>query len=434
MLLHNLTTSLFGTTRPCDRVLEAACAKPVERLEGRVLLAAAAAADGEVMALADFNGDGRDDRVIYQRVRGRDSTGGRLKIMIRTDDGFERADAVHVGRVTDVAVGDFNNDGDLDLAVTQQTNREAVNKRGKELKRMRKLALKNDAAQRDAADGGDASAAAGENGNNGNGNGGSLLCGDDIGLNGGDADATATSRGLRLLAHVPPIVDGDGDTNDQDPDPDVGLGGGGIGTGGDGNTGIDDDQDEDEDDNDGVTGDDDVTNDDDEDNDQDNNGVPDDSGGSVRPGDFGDRPGRPRPGGEIHDTLVFDGDRVRRERNDGNGNGDGNGDNDRGGRRGANNDRRRRVLASQVLVALGNGNGTFDAAQSVTSTPVFGASRIRAGDFNDDGNEDLLVRARNTNENGKPIKKGDRLGWIVFYGNGDGTFSRGDNVDPDTLD
>ena len=63
----------------------------------------------------------------------------------------------------------------------------------------------------------------------------------------------------------------------------------------------------------------------------------------------------------------------------------------------------------QIEVLLGNGDGTFQAAQSFDSGGLQG-SEIAATDLNGDGKMDLIV----SNEVGNSIS--------IFLGNGDGTF------------
>ena len=463
-MLHNLTTSLFNPVRSTDQRLQAACVEPVQRLEGRVMLAS----DRDIVATADFNGDDRQDIVIYRRNAGRNG-GGQLRVLLNTGDGYQRADTIAVGRVADVAVGDFNNDGSPDLVVAQRTNLEAVNKRSKARKGIGPLAHDGDNIPDESggnnAGGGNGSNAGGAGGNNGGGAindgggngggnaGGNNAGGGNVGVNDGGGNAGGGNNsgggngggtngggnngggensgggedlcgdqlrpsGLKLLATVRDPVDGDGDLDDEDPDPAPPLGGGSAGTGGDDS----DEENDGDDNNNGVDGDDNVSeDDDDDDNDRDNNGIDDDDRGTAR--GPRDGPRRPRRGGRVSDPDVRDGDDARRNGGRGNGNGsNGNGNNRNRSGSGSNN--RLRVAASQVLIALGNGDGTFDAAQSVTSATLFGVSRIRVGDFNNDGNDDLRVRARNTNSKGKPTTDGGRHVWITFNGEGDGTFSR----------
>src|SRR5688572_12712621 len=104
MLLHNLTTSPFGPSWLSNPVLEAACARPIERLEGRLLLAAS---DGDIVASGDFNDDGRQDIVVYRRNAGKNG-GAQLRVMLADNNGYRRGATIQVGRVSDVAVGDFD--------------------------------------------------------------------------------------------------------------------------------------------------------------------------------------------------------------------------------------------------------------------------------------------------------------------------------------
>src|SRR5688500_8523881 len=126
---RNLTKSTF---RPADRTtpqIQAACAETIERLERRVMLAS----DGEIVASGDFNGDDRRDIVVYRRNAGRNG-GAQLRVFVGSADGMRRVSTVQVGIVRDVAVGDFNNDGSLDLVVAQKRNEEALEKAAKGLR------------------------------------------------------------------------------------------------------------------------------------------------------------------------------------------------------------------------------------------------------------------------------------------------------------
>ena len=71
-----------------------------------------------------------------------------------------------------------------------------------------------------------------------------------------------------------------------------------------------------------------------------------------------------------------------------------------------------------VLILLGNGDGTFGAAQGFGINIDVLPSQLATGDFNDDGNLDLVVA--NAAPNG--------LGASVLLGRGDGTFSSAPEV------
>jgi len=72
---------------------------------------------------------------------------------------------------------------------------------------------------------------------------------------------------------------------------------------------------------------------------------------------------------------------------------------------------------SEIKVLLGNGDGTFGHGTIAAYGYVgVGPSAIATGDFNNDGNEDLVFGA---NPNGPPYHLG------VSLGNGDGTFRKG---------
>ena len=70
---------------------------------------------------------------------------------------------------------------------------------------------------------------------------------------------------------------------------------------------------------------------------------------------------------------------------------------------------------NNVSILLGNGNGTFQAA--VNYPAGFGPSSIAVGDFNGDGNPDLVVTNASSADNGAG---GTTVG--VLLNNGDGTF------------
>jgi uncharacterized protein (DUF2141 family) len=70
---------------------------------------------------------------------------------------------------------------------------------------------------------------------------------------------------------------------------------------------------------------------------------------------------------------------------------------------------------SSVLVLLGNGDGTFQAAAEYG--PVVNPYCVAVGDFNGDGNLDLAVA-----DAGDPLGGGADAGVSVLLGNGDGTF------------
>jgi hypothetical protein len=70
---------------------------------------------------------------------------------------------------------------------------------------------------------------------------------------------------------------------------------------------------------------------------------------------------------------------------------------------------------SSVLVLLGNGDGTFQAAAEYG--PVVNPYSVAVGDFNGDGNLDLAVA-----DAGDPLGGGAGAGVSVLLGNGDGTF------------
>ncbi|MGA8493357.1 MAG: FG-GAP-like repeat-containing protein [Terriglobales bacterium] len=77
--------------------------------------------------------------------------------------------------------------------------------------------------------------------------------------------------------------------------------------------------------------------------------------------------------------------------------------------------------AGSISVLLGNGDGTFQAAQ-VYATGGFGASSVGIGDLNGDGNPDVVVANQCSTSN---CKSGGSLS--VLLGNGDGTLQAANN-------
>jgi hypothetical protein len=69
----------------------------------------------------------------------------------------------------------------------------------------------------------------------------------------------------------------------------------------------------------------------------------------------------------------------------------------------------------KIWVLLGNGDGTFKKPTSLVVHPYSGAFSFAAGDFNSDGNTDLIANYL-TSSNGKQSETD------LFLGNGDGTF------------
>src|SRR5580700_395938 len=73
------------------------------------------------------------------------------------------------------------------------------------------------------------------------------------------------------------------------------------------------------------------------------------------------------------------------------------------------------VFGSSLMVYISNGNGTFAAGVSYNLGPTsgLGDTLLSSGDFNSDGNTDVVVTLAGSNLAGQEI---------VFLGNGDGTF------------
>ncbi len=73
-----------------------------------------------------------------------------------------------------------------------------------------------------------------------------------------------------------------------------------------------------------------------------------------------------------------------------------------------------------ISILLGNGDGTFSSAASLCFPGIFsqGESELTVTDLNGDGNLDLIARYF-----------ADGEGYVIFYGNGDGTFTMGYSED-----
>jgi hypothetical protein len=72
-------------------------------------------------------------------------------------------------------------------------------------------------------------------------------------------------------------------------------------------------------------------------------------------------------------------------------------------------------VKDDVLLLLGNGDGTFGPAMPIDATQ-FEPVQLAVGDLNRDGNLDLVVMDQNGGAEGRPVN--------VLLGNGDGTFQR----------
>jgi hypothetical protein len=78
--------------------------------------------------------------------------------------------------------------------------------------------------------------------------------------------------------------------------------------------------------------------------------------------------------------------------------------------------------SGQIVVVLGNGDGTFQPPQAYTvETPGLGDFTFTVGDINSDGKQDLLVGFYRDSTNGQQF--------LVFFGNGDGTFQPGQTIE-----
>jgi hypothetical protein len=80
--------------------------------------------------------------------------------------------------------------------------------------------------------------------------------------------------------------------------------------------------------------------------------------------------------------------------------------------------------AASVTVALGNGDGTFQAPLPPFSPGSYIAVTIVVGDFNSDGNQDLAVLDQGSPQHPAHV--------LLFWGNGDGTFRSGGSVNAGT--
>jgi hypothetical protein len=79
-------------------------------------------------------------------------------------------------------------------------------------------------------------------------------------------------------------------------------------------------------------------------------------------------------------------------------------------------------IATENLILLGNGDGTFRAGPTIGSIPQGLTVGFFAADFNGDGKPDLLIAVQDNSNNGSTT-----LG--VYLGNGDGTFQTAINTD-----
>src|SRR5262245_1441669 len=101
----------------------------LERLESRVVpgflapLAFDGGYDPQSVAVADFNGDGHSDLAVADAGTW-PLYAGRVNVLLGMGDGtFQAAQSFPAGRYShSVAVGDFNGDGRLDLAVANSTD------------------------------------------------------------------------------------------------------------------------------------------------------------------------------------------------------------------------------------------------------------------------------------------------------------------------
>lgn len=75
------------------------------------------------------------------------------------------------------------------------------------------------------------------------------------------------------------------------------------------------------------------------------------------------------------------------------------------------------VFSGEVFIAFGNGDGSFQAAQTVVDGR-FGSSRVFTSDFNRDGAADLIYQDQSSQS------------LMLISGNGDGTFSSASTIDP----
>lgn len=76
-------------------------------------------------------------------------------------------------------------------------------------------------------------------------------------------------------------------------------------------------------------------------------------------------------------------------------------------------------INSVVNVLVNDGSGNFNVAQHLY---VYAARSVAVADFNNDGNLDLAVLSPNTNAGGSSSGTNSQV--VIFLGNGDGTFNR----------
>ena len=76
---------------------------------------------------------------------------------------------------------------------------------------------------------------------------------------------------------------------------------------------------------------------------------------------------------------------------------------------------------AQVMILLNNGNGTFRPGKNITLGAQF-EGWVSAGDFNNDGNVDLVVR--------ELLSKSSQF--VIYLGHGDGTFTKGQTLSMST--
>jgi hypothetical protein len=82
---------------------------------------------------------------------------------------------------------------------------------------------------------------------------------------------------------------------------------------------------------------------------------------------------------------------------------------------------------TQVQVLLNNGDGTFHAGTSIQLASPAGGY-IAAGDVNNDGKVDLVIEELVSSVVSQTAKGGTNSVFVVYKGNGDGTFTRGQSI------
>ena len=82
---------------------------------------------------------------------------------------------------------------------------------------------------------------------------------------------------------------------------------------------------------------------------------------------------------------------------------------------------------TQVQVLLNNGDGTFHMGKPIQLASAAG-DYISAGDVNNDGKVDLVIEELVSSVISQTAKGGTNSAFVIYQGNGDGTFTRGQSI------